>query len=43
MKLENARANFALIRILAVLAIVLVIFAIANLHAAAGNAKPEEA
>jgi hypothetical protein len=43
MKLENARANFALIRILAILAIALVIFAIANLHAAAGNAKPDAA
>jgi hypothetical protein len=43
MKLENARANFALIRILAILAIPLVIFAIANLHAAADNAKPDAA
>ena len=43
MKLESARANFALIRILAILAIALVIFAIANLHAAAGNAKPDAA
>ena len=43
MKLENARANFALIRILAILAIALVIFAIANLHAAAGNPKPDAA
>jgi hypothetical protein len=43
MKLENARANFALIRILAILAIALVIFAIANLHAAADNAKPDAA
>jgi hypothetical protein len=43
MKLENARANFALIRILAVLAIALVIFAIANLHAAADNPKPDGA
>jgi hypothetical protein len=43
MKLENARANFALIRILAILAIAPVIFAIANLHAAADNAKPDAA
>lgn len=43
MKLENARANFALIRMLAMLAIALVIFAIANLHAAADNAKPDAA
>jgi len=43
MKLENARANFALIRILAILAIALVIFAIANLHAAADNPKPDAA
>jgi hypothetical protein len=43
MKLENARANFALIRVLAILAIALVIFAIANLHAAADNAKPDAA
>ena len=43
MKLENARANFALIRILAILAIALVIFAVANLHAAADNAKPDAA
>lgn len=43
MKLENARANFALIRILAILAIALVIFAIANLHAATDNAKPDAA
>jgi hypothetical protein len=33
----------ALIRILAILAIALVIFAIANLHAAADNAKPDAA
>ena len=43
MKLENARANFALIRILAILAIALVLFAIANLHAAADNPKPDAA
>ena len=43
MQLENARANFALIRILAILAIALVIFAIANLHAAADNPKPDAA
>jgi hypothetical protein len=43
MKLENARANFALIRILAILAIAPVIFAIANLHAAADNAKSDAA
>jgi hypothetical protein len=43
MKLEDARANFALMRILATLAIALVIFAIANLHAAAGKAKPDAA
>jgi len=43
MKLENARANFALIRILAILAIALVIFAIANLHAAVDNPKPDAA
>jgi hypothetical protein len=43
MKLENARADFALIRILAILAIALVIFAIANLHAAADNPKPDAA
>ena len=43
MQLENARANFALIRILAILAIALLIFAIANLHAAADNAKPDAA
>jgi hypothetical protein len=43
MKLANARANFALIRILAVLAIALVTFAIANLHAAADNPKPDAA
>jgi hypothetical protein len=43
MQLENARANFALIRILAILAIAPVIFAIANLHAAADNAKPDAA
>jgi hypothetical protein len=43
MKLENARANFVLIRILAILAIALVIFAIANLHAAADNPKPDAA
>ena len=43
MKLENARANFALMRILAILAIALVIFAVANLHAAADNAKPAAA
>jgi hypothetical protein len=41
MKLESARANFALIRTLAILAIALVIFAIANLHAAADNPKPD--
>jgi hypothetical protein len=43
MKLENARANFALIRILAILAIALVIFAIANLHCASANPKPDAA
>jgi len=43
MKLENARANFALMRTLAILAIALVIFAIANLHAAADNPKPDAA
>ena len=43
MKLENARANFAQIRILAILAIALVIFAIANLHAAVDHAKPDAA
>jgi hypothetical protein len=43
MKLENARANFALIRILAILAIALVIFAIANLHGASANPKPDAA
>lgn len=43
MKLENARANFALMRTLAILAIALVIFAIANLHAAVDNPKPDAA
>ena len=43
MKLENARANFALIRILAILAIALLIFAIANLHGASANPKPDAA
>ena len=43
MKLENARANFALMRTLAILAIALVIFTIANLHAAADNPKPDAA
>lgn len=43
MKLENVRANFALIRILAILAIALVIFAIANMHAAADDAKADAA
>jgi hypothetical protein len=43
MKLENARANFALIRILAILAIALLVLAIANLHGASANPKPDAA
>jgi hypothetical protein len=43
MKLENAGANSVLIRILAILAIALVIFAITNLHGASANPKPDAA
>jgi cytochrome c5 len=45
MKLQKARRNLALIRMvtLAILAVVLVVIAIANLHAAPADAKPEAA
>ena len=43
MKPENPRANFALIRLTAILAIALLIFAIANLHRASANPKPDAA
>ena len=45
MKLQNARRNLALIRMvtLAVLANVLVVTAIANMHAATADAKPDAA
>jgi hypothetical protein len=45
MKLQNARANLALIRMvtLAIVGIVLVIFAIANLHAAPARPVPDAA
>src|SRR5438477_10258579 len=43
MKLKNARANLALIRMLtlALVTIVVVIFAIANLHAGPAGSKPD--
>jgi hypothetical protein len=45
MKLQKARRNLALIRMvtLAILAVVLVVIAIANLHAAPADAKPDAA
>jgi len=45
MKLQKARRNLALIRVvtLAILAIVLVVIAIANMHAAPADAKPDTA